>query len=105
MFWNCYRHGLLHQAAFKRIEIMPDSRFSGYDPRPVYFNASKNAFYLNPPAFFDCVKKTALADFATYPGSLSPDHKLPKEESPGTAVPHTTPTIGLPVTRRENDQP
>jgi hypothetical protein len=82
--WHCYRNSLLHQAAFSQqkrrqgIVVVLNAALSGHDQRPIYYDISGDCFYMNPEEFFDRVTNTILGDFATYLGSLSPAHRLPR---------------------------
>jgi hypothetical protein len=104
-FYGAYRNGLLHQAAFSLkttqgpVRTLPKAGLSGYDPRPVYFDANTAAFYLNPEVFYQRVIDAISSDFATYEGASSPNHPLPSHRDVSMINPVTTITIGnVPVT-------
>lgn len=86
-FWTCYRHGLLHQVTFptarKRKKDatwhpLPGAGISGWDDRPVYFEATTNEFFLNPIVFHKLVTETILNDFPTYENASCTYNQLPQ---------------------------
>ena len=101
-FWDCYRHGLLHHVTFPKAKLnnkgiwvnLPPAGLSGHDPRPIYFNQTFGAFFLNPREFFTHVTKTILSDFGTYE-QVDPatQYPLATVSNPSTAQAGTTPTI------------
>jgi len=102
-FWHSYRNGLLHQVSFSKskisnggVVVMPQAGLSGYNPRPVYYDATTDSFYMNPLVFFDTVTAKILSDFSTYRGVSSPAHILPWVQVPGFGSPTIVPTIGAP---------
>jgi len=106
-FWNCYRHGLLHQATFSQLKLirlknkktswtpLPGAAISGHKECPVYFLPSTQEFYLNPVLFFDTVTKEILANFATYESTGAGQYHLPSVLHGSTAVPSLVPTINM----------
>lgn len=105
-FWDCYRNGLLHQVTFPKAKLkkgiwvnLPPAGLSGHDRRPIYFNQTFGAFFLNPLEFFTHVTKTICDNFGTYEQAESAtQYPLPAISNPSTVQPGTTPTItGLPL--------
>lgn len=86
-FWSCYRNGLLHQVSFATAKYkknagiwvaLPQSGFSGSDPRPVHYDPVGDQFFLNPIQFYDVVIQVILADFSIYESDTTPYFRLPK---------------------------
>jgi hypothetical protein len=101
-FWDCYRNGLLHQVTFPKAKLkkgiwlnLPSAGLSGHDPRPIYFNQTFGAFFLNPLEFFTHVTKTILSDFGTFE-QVDPATQYPLAtiSNPSTARDGITPTLG-----------
>jgi hypothetical protein len=109
-FWSCYRDGLLHHVTFPQARLhkktqqwrhLPAAGISGHDPRPTYFLAASNEFYVNPITFFDAVTNLILSDFATYAGGDTSIYSLPSVLDPLGAIHGVVPTINFNLYRNE----
>jgi hypothetical protein len=111
-FWNCYRHGLLHQATFSRQKLikknwepLPSAAISGHQPSPVYYLSDAKEFFLNPVAFFETVTREILANFDTYESVGAGYYHLASVVGGFTAVPGCVPTINMRLPQKDSGSP
>jgi hypothetical protein len=82
-FWRACRHGLLHQVTFKQgktDESLPKIALTGNTIEMQYIE-KEEIFCLNPVWFSKKIIGLIEADFSTFEGTSSLNHKLPQVSS------------------------
>lgn len=81
--WHAYRNGLLHQATFSKRNrkgvVMPSS-FITSDVELIEYDASDDAFYVNPKAFSEKVIEEIGNNFSVFQAAGSENHPLARVE-------------------------